>query len=340
MHLFSAYPRCRYVSSLVITELAFVDLTWVHTLISFTEHDGVPNAQLVKEETDLAVKYQNQSVAEQNSVDVAWSLLMDPRFKDLRAAIYCDEEEMVHFRKLLVNCVMATDIVDKGLKELRNKRWDQAFASKDDVSGKGLRERHPEDDDDATSTGDADLEVNRKATIVIEHLLQASDVSHTMQHWHVFRKWNENLFLEMYFAFRQGRAEKNPKEFWYKGEIGFFDFYVIPLAKKLSQCGVFGVSSDEYLNYAESNRNEWEARGNEVVKELAEIAEAKYERRFGGGGKPEFKSRGSISMKQGLPIVAEGATLLSVRSSHFGLPPEASEATAVGAKFECDEISL
>lgn len=25
--------------------------------------------------------------------------------------------------------------------------------------------------------------VNRKATIVIEHLVQASDVSHTMQHW-------------------------------------------------------------------------------------------------------------------------------------------------------------
>jgi hypothetical protein len=25
------------------------------------------------------------------------------------------------------------------------------------------------------------------------------------------------------------------------GEIGFFDFYVIPLAKKLKECGVFGV---------------------------------------------------------------------------------------------------
>jgi hypothetical protein len=32
---------------------------------------------------------------------------------------------------------------------------------------------------------------------------------------------------------------------WYKGEIGFLDFYIIPLAKKLKDCGVFGVSSDE-----------------------------------------------------------------------------------------------
>jgi hypothetical protein len=35
--------------------------------------------------------------------------------------------------------------------------------------------------------------INRKATIVIEHLLQASDVSHTMQHWQVYIEWNEKL---------------------------------------------------------------------------------------------------------------------------------------------------
>lgn len=46
-----------------------------------------------------------------------------------------------------------------------------------------------------------------------------------MQHWHVYRKWNERLFMELYQAYRQGRAEKSPEEFWAKGEIGFFDFY-------------------------------------------------------------------------------------------------------------------
>ncbi|KAL7569397.1 hypothetical protein ACA910_010481 [Epithemia clementina (nom. ined.)] len=69
----------------------------------------------------------------------------------------------------------------------------------------------------------------------------------------------------MYTAYKQGRAEKNPAEFWYQGEIGFFDFYIIPLAKKLSDCGVFGVSSDEYLSYATKNREEWGNRGQEVV---------------------------------------------------------------------------
>ena len=75
----------------------------------------------------------------------------------------------------------------------------------------------------------------------------------------------------MYDAYKAGRAEKDPSEGWYKGELGFFDFYVIPLAKKLASCGVFGVSSHEYLGYAEANRAEWAQRGEDIVKEYLEL---------------------------------------------------------------------
>ena len=161
---------------------------------------------------------------------------------------------------------MATDIVDKELKTLRNLRWERAFA----------------EGAEAEVTQDT---INRKATIVIEHLIQASDVAHTskscqlseflfslpslpVQHWHIYRKWNERFFTECYKAFQDGRARSDPSVGWYQGEIGFFDFYIIPLARKLKECGVFGVSSDEYLNYAIHNRQEWKARGQEVVDEM------------------------------------------------------------------------
>ena len=75
----------------------------------------------------------------------------------------------------------------------------------------------------------------------------------------------------MYQAYKDGRTDSDPTEFWYKGEIGFFDFYIIPLAKKLKDCGVFGVSSEEYLNYAMKNRKEWEQRGHQVVEEYVEL---------------------------------------------------------------------
>ena len=154
---------------------------------------------------------------------------------------------------------MSTDIVDKELKALRNGRWDKAFKR-----GTNVAEGNPRD------------EGNRKATIVIEHIIQASDICHTMQHWKVYRKWNQNLFNELYLAYLHGRLENDPANFWYKGEFGFFDFYIIPLTKKLKECGVFGVSSGEYLNYALKNREEWEARGEEVVKEMVEDARLKY----------------------------------------------------------------
>ena len=40
----------------------------------------------------------------------------------------------------------------------------------------------------------------------------------------------------------------------------------IPLAKKLKECQVFGVASDEYLQYAEANRREWEVKGDDLVQ--------------------------------------------------------------------------
>ena len=84
------------------------------------------------------------------------------QYDALQICIFQSKQEMKRFRQLVVNSVMATDIVDKDLKTLRNKRWDTAFAEK------------PADEDPRDC-------MNRKATIVIEHLIQASDVGHTMQ---------------------------------------------------------------------------------------------------------------------------------------------------------------
>merc|ERR1712032_1141272 len=70
------------------------------------------------------------------------------------------------------------------------------------------------------------------------------------------------------FEANQFRKIEDPSTFWYKSEIGFYDFYVIPLAKKLKDCGVFGVTSDEYLDYAVKNREEWKVKGEEIVKRM------------------------------------------------------------------------
>jgi hypothetical protein len=83
--------------------------------------------------------------------------------------------------------------------------------------------------------------------------------------------------MENYQSFKSKRREGSITSMdWYTMEISFFDNYVIPLAKKLKESGVFGVSSDECLNYALANRDEWISKGNEIACQLVAKAEAKF----------------------------------------------------------------
>jgi hypothetical protein len=110
--------------------------------------------------------------------------------------------------ELTVLVLFASFSFGKDLLALRNNRWNRAFIG-----------------DDASVT---DL----KASIVIEHKMQAADVAHTTQHWHVYQRWNEKLSVEMCKACDAGRGpDKHPALGWYK--LWFFDNFMIPLAQKL-----------------------------------------------------------------------------------------------------------
>ncbi|CAB9511297.1 Receptor-type guanylate cyclase gcy [Seminavis robusta] len=251
----SGLSKTHGIHSDPLTLLAIV----LSALIHDCDHRGVSNARLAVEDEALGCKYKNQSVAEQNSLDLAWDLLMGDDYEALRLCLFTTEAELKRFRQVLVNMVLATDIFDKELNDLRRKRWEKAFSADCKVS-------HEENRD-------------LRNTIVIEHIIQASDVSHTMQHWHIYRKWNKRLFRELSLAYSQGRMAKDPSEFWYQGEIGFFDNYVIPLAKKLKDCQVFGVSSDECLDYAIQNRDEWKEKGEALVEQMKDEIRAEKEKR-------------------------------------------------------------
>jgi hypothetical protein len=132
-------------------------------LIHDVDHLGVPNAVLVSEQDPLAQKYQNKSPAEQRSIDCAWQMLQEDQYLQLRRAIYTNREELDQFRQLVVCCVMSTDICDKELGAARKERWRKAFAE-DAVSSSSLQV--------ASAKSDPILDRNRKATIVLEHLIQ------------------------------------------------------------------------------------------------------------------------------------------------------------------------
>jgi hypothetical protein len=132
------------------------------TLIHDVDHSGVSNAQRGLEEPELAEKYKNKSVAEQNSIDLAWSELSEERYENLRQCLCATGDELRRFRQLVVNLVMATDIFDKDMKELRNRRWDKAFHKTEESRHRRVTNINMEEDR------------NMRATIVIEHIVSAT----------------------------------------------------------------------------------------------------------------------------------------------------------------------
>lgn len=211
------------ITSDPLTQFALVLSAFIHAV----DHVGIPNSELIKEDPEAAALYKNKSIIEQRSVEKAWKKLMEPGFYDLRRCIYADEMELKRFRQVIVNSVLSTDIDDSELQILRTSRWEKTF-----------------------STGTYNItreDINRKATIVLEHLMQASDVFHTMQPWIVYEKWCRRDLEEKYIAFKQGRTKNDPSLTWYQKELELFDNYVIPLTMQLKDCDAFVVSSDEYL---------------------------------------------------------------------------------------------
>ena len=72
-------------------------------LIHDVDHRGVSNMQLMNEAKELADKYQNKSIAEQNSFDIAWEILQRPQFNNLRRCLFASEAEIKRFRQLILN---------------------------------------------------------------------------------------------------------------------------------------------------------------------------------------------------------------------------------------------
>ncbi len=141
------------------------------------------------------------------------------------------------------------------------------------------------------------LQTPEAARAIAEQIMQAADVSHTMQHFETFLKWNQSLYHEILAAHHQAQKEniegegseeeehdmndRHPAKNWYESQIGFFDGYVIPLAKRLDACGAFGMEEEGegidgvgyFAPLAVRNKELWILRGKECTQSMVSEAE-------------------------------------------------------------------
>jgi len=293
-------------------------------LIHNYDHPGVPNKQLVKEGAPMALMYKKKSVAEQNALEKAWGLLMDPSYEALRSYLFTTQEELSSFRQLVVNAMMATDASDHELKITREQRWRSAFSPNDDPSAQGSVE------------GDDKI---CRASFVFELLSQAADACHTLQDWTIYEKWNRLQLKELSKAFSTGRIGSDPMDGWYESQLQFFDRHVIPLATRLRDCKIYGTSSDEFLDRAYVNRAEWKSKGRRIIEETKwQLGSAPKDKpirsssRVLAGRRKYSKS----AMKLPLPSVSEDAT---DSSCEFGTGGLSSGHTSNSFMSSCSSLS-
>jgi hypothetical protein len=178
-------------------------------------------------------------------------LLTDSNYNGLRAIICPDAVSCRRLQQLLVDAIGATKAFDASLQRRQLERK---------VGGGAAATSTPVITEDRCA--------DNPGTVAMEALMQASDVLHTMQPWAIYRDWNERLFAEHYQAFKEGKSDVDPSSIWFKAEIAFLDFYILPLAKRLQDCGVFGRLGNECYGFAKANRLAWRLKGPSAVNDM------------------------------------------------------------------------
>ena len=248
-------------------------------LIHSVESTGVPNKHLIKRKDPVALRYGNKSITEQHSLDTAWELFMNPGYEELRKAVFRKPSDILEFRKIVVNAVIATDLEDVELKASQESRWRELFEDVpgDEHSGgeQGLANRNYKKEE---------ADHNRRAALIIEFIAQISVASEYMQHWKIFEKRTRCHFYERYrqppFPSTTRSAthpvsrvdysyakEEDLSELWYERELQMFDTVVIPVLERIKSSGIFATSNvSMMLDFATQNRAGWVEKGRGLIK--------------------------------------------------------------------------
>lgn len=110
-----------------------------------------------------------------------------------------------------------------------------------------------------------------RACVVLETLLKVADISSNMQSWDRYKLWSSRLFFEQMYTHEIGRNPgPDPRNGWFDLQITFIDSYVVPLANRLHESGVFGHQDGVvFLRHVQEIRRKWLMEGRDFTEWLA-----------------------------------------------------------------------
>ena len=69
----------------------------------------------------------------------------------------------------------------------------------------------------------------------------------------------------------------DPQEKWFENQIGFLESYLLPLARRLEDTGVFGDTTGQmFAATVEANRDRWLTNGFEEAQKIIALGKKRY----------------------------------------------------------------
>lgn len=107
-----------------------------------------------------------------------------------------------------------------------------------------------------------------KVQCILEHLMKAADVAALMQSFDNLNKWSSRLYREQKASAVVARGD-DPEASWFEGQIVFMDIYIMPLARKLAEPGIFDDETSKlFAQCVQDNRARWLIEGQKKTDDL------------------------------------------------------------------------
>lgn len=129
---------------------------------------------------------------------------------------------------------------------------------------------------DVDEDEDEEEEDDLKVIVILEQIITAADIAHVLQGWKQMEKFSNRLYLELRSAQIQSRGpDCSPN--WYGNQISFLESYILPLAHRLEDMGVFGpLIGPVFARLVEANRDQWISDGQKVTDDIIALGSTKY----------------------------------------------------------------
>ena len=223
-------------------------------LIHDYEHEGVPNAQLVKEGHHLASKYNNISVAENNSLEKGLTILGEDGtniFPDFSVS------EKFIFDDFCKDIILATDIADSTRVKRIYSSIEEALKNN---SNPTLPEEFVLDTQEGIPSIDFSVQNNRKLALCM--FMKLSDVGAPLQSIATGGAWVERFFNEQKVAIQNGRGIEVSKEDFVSGQNKFYQFYIDHLVELTDSMNILNtVCINEIKGDFAGVRQFWDTEG-------------------------------------------------------------------------------